>query len=77
MLKGAMGQEFSHNYTDPIDVIRSQWNTIPLFHGTYSYRSVESDEHSAFPDDLLEPEKDSKNHYRLLFAGEATNSDNY
>jgi len=31
----------------------------------------------AFPDDLLEPEKCSKNYYRPLFAGEATNSDYY
>lgn len=77
MLKGAIGKQFSRNYTDPIDVIRTQWNMNPLFRGTYSYRSVESDKNGAWPDDLLEPEQDSNKFYRLLFAGEATNSDYY
>ena len=78
MLKGAIGKQFASTYTPPIGVIRSSWTGNPNFRGTYSYRSVASDTFNVSPNDLLKPELDSSgDYYRLLFSGEATNSNYY
>ncbi len=74
MLKGAIGKQFSRNYTEPIGVIRSSWYANPNFRGSYSYRSIKSDQYNVSPADLRQPEKDDKGYSRLLFAGEATDS---
>ena len=76
MLKGAIGQEFE-NYTEPIRVIRSTWNSNPNFRGSYSYRSMASDKNNVWPSDLLEPVQDDNDKYRLMFSGEATQEDYY
>ena len=74
MLKGAIGKQFSRNYTEPIGVIRSSWNANPNFRGSYSYRSAKSDQYNVSPADLLRPEQDDKGFSRLFLAGEAIDS---
>ncbi len=71
MLKGAIGSEVT-SYTEPIGVIHSTWHSNQHFQGSYSYRSMASDTNNVWPGELLEPEQDDNEKYRLLFSGEAT-----
>ena len=76
LLQGAIaGTDFT--FTSPIGLIRSQWATNPYFLGSYSYPSVQSNALGVTQADLATPVKDSRGVTRLLFAGEATNSNHY
>lgn len=75
LLRGAVGSDFI--YTEPVRMIMTKWFSNPNFRGSYSYRSVKSKERSVWASDLAEPVVDSKGVPRLLFAGEATNSNHY
>jgi len=64
-------------YSEPIAVIRSLWYLNPYICGSYSYRSMESQEANAWACDLAEPVSDSSGLLRLFFAGEATHDHFY
>lgn len=63
------------NYTTPIRVLPSRWNSNPFTRGSYSSRSVETDERNAWAFDLSEPLYNSVGREVVLFAGEATHDD--
>ena len=44
-----------YNVTEPNDLIRSSWFTNPHFKGTYSYRSIETENNNIWAKDLEEP----------------------
>lgn len=65
------------NIPDPKTFVRSDWYTNENFRGTYSYRSLKSDELNVYAEDLAEPILTSNGNLALQFAGEATHSKYY
>ena len=74
-LKKYVGSQFS--YTEPIGLIRSYWHSNPYTRGSYSYRSIQSEERNAWACHLAEPLSDSSGCLRIFFAGEATHDHFY
>ena len=64
-------------YTEPVRLIRSSWYNNGNFRGSYSYRSMASDQMNVWASDLAKPVVDSDGNIRILFAGEATHSEMY
>ena len=77
LIKKAIGRLLRARYSEPVRVIRSSWYSNEHFRGTYSYRSMTSDQMNVWASDLAEPITDSNGNIRILFAGEATNSKTY
>ena len=77
LLRNAIKNQDMTDYADPVGLIHSSWYTNEHFRGTYSYRSVASDQMNVWASDLAEPVEDSDGNIRILFAGEATDSKMY
>ena len=77
LLRSAIKNQKMTNYTDPVRLVHSSWYTNAHFRGTYSYRSMLSDQMDVWASDLAEPLEDSYGDIRILFAGEATDTDMY
>lgn len=58
-------------------VIITKWYTNPSFRGSFSYRSIKSNELHVGPSDLAEPVARDDGTMCLQFAGEATHSNFY
>jgi spermine oxidase len=54
----------------------TKWFTNPFTRGSYSFRSLTTDEYRATSRKLAQPIRDANERIRILFAGEAT-SDHY
>lgn len=63
----------------PTNVYRSMWYTNKNFRGSYSFRSITSEQLNVYADDLADPIYDitNKNIPVLQFAGEATHKQYY
>ena len=77
LLKGTIGDQLKAQYTEPVRLIRSSWYSNEHFRGSYSYRSMTSDQMNVWASDLAKPVADSDGNIRILFAGEATDSNLY
>ncbi|KAB0800702.1 hypothetical protein PPYR_06441 [Photinus pyralis] len=75
VLKYFIGSRYP-DLPNPISVICSKWYSDPYTRGSYSYRSLISDDMNVFASDLAEPIH-LNNKSLLMFAGEATSSHQY
>ncbi|XP_058828035.1 spermine oxidase-like [Topomyia yanbarensis] len=61
----------------PINFIRSSWFSEPNFRGSYSSRSLKTEQYATGAKQLSEPVTDSNDKPILLFAGEATSANHW
>jgi len=54
VLKLFLGNGF-HNISTPIRAVKSGWHSNPFFRGSYSYRTVDSEDHDVWAADLAAP----------------------
>uniref|UniRef100_A0A1B6M7W0 Amine oxidase n=1 Tax=Graphocephala atropunctata TaxID=36148 RepID=A0A1B6M7W0_9HEMI len=62
----------TYKLVKPESILRSSWCNDPLFQGTYSYLSADSDKGNITNEDLREPILSSNDKPVILFGGEAT-----
>lgn len=62
---------------DPVRVVRSSWGTNEHFKGSYSCRSLTTEQMNTGARDLAAPVENSRGEPVLLFAGEATHTSFY
>lgn len=67
----------TYNIQRPDNMIRSKWYTNSNFRGSYSFRSMMSEELNVYAKDLAEPIATSDGKPLVLFAGEATHDHYY
>ncbi|KAJ0184226.1 hypothetical protein K1T71_000649 [Dendrolimus kikuchii] len=65
------------NIPEPTRMIRSTWHTNPYTRGSYTYDNVQTPQHPTARSDLGSPLLDAAGNPRVLFAGEATEANNY
>ncbi|XP_023173341.2 spermine oxidase-like [Drosophila hydei] len=61
----------------PLNFLRTQWHSNPNFRGSYSFRSIHTDDLRTGPWQLEAPLFDVDDKPRLLFAGEASSRTHY
>lgn len=67
-----------YDIPEPDGVLRSQWNSNPHFCGSYVYTSIDQENNNASANDLAKPLISKRsNKPTVLFAGEATSSNQY
>ncbi|XP_063836347.1 spermine oxidase-like isoform X3 [Ostrinia nubilalis] len=62
---------------EPISMLRSSWYTNPYTRGSYTYDNLSSPSHPTAREDLAAPLSDSSGRPRVLFAGEATETNHF
>ncbi|GLH03199.1 Protein anon-37Cs [Gryllus bimaculatus] len=75
LLNKYLGKQY--NIPQPDEIKRSTWMSNPHFHGSYSFRSMESDRLHATASQLARPVLNSSGKEVLLFAGEASHDHYY
>ncbi|PNF14675.1 Spermine oxidase [Cryptotermes secundus] len=72
-----MGKAFNVTVPSPEELLRSSWSSNPHFHGSYSFRCMETERLNVSAAQLAEPVINNNGISVLLFAGEATHSSYY
>ncbi|XP_028156621.1 spermine oxidase-like isoform X2 [Ostrinia furnacalis] len=62
---------------EPISMLRSSWYSNPYTRGSYTYDNLSSPSHPTAREDLAAPLSDSSGRPRVLFAGEATETNHF
>ncbi|XP_055611005.1 spermine oxidase-like [Uranotaenia lowii] len=65
------------NVPEPLNFIRSKWYSDSLVRGSYSSRSLKTEQLNTSAHDLSLPVADGQGTARILFAGEATSSNHW